>query len=210
MILVWNPFIILTILSNVVKENMCRYYSDNGHVVLPSGEEAKHLIKGNPKPVPVPTFLADLVHAGVEYIRLINFGMKQRIEDLPPFPPELLHNNAHENGYPMNEYDVSVTRRFPFIYLMKPVPPIPRDITVDLFPILSPINPHPARSLGGNINITMEQELQVRSMKVYNAQYHLLRACNPDPLPSPVMTRQGSHLFQNLCSILDVLEIRVR
>ena len=59
-------------------------------------------------------------------------------------------------------------------------------------------------------------------MKVYNVQYHLLRACNPDPLPSPVTTRQGSHLFQNLSSILHVfrenerhvgglrIEIRVR
>jgi hypothetical protein len=184
MILVWNPFIILTVLSNVVKENLCCFFTDHGHVVLPSGEEAKHVIKGHPKP--------GLVHVGVEYIRLVNFGMKQRIQDLPPFPPELLQNNAVANGHPVNEYDVSATRKFPYLYLMKPVPPIPRDITVDQFPILSPINPHLARSLGGNINLVMEQELQVRSMKVYNitcsghatlTHYLLLLQHGLNPLP---------------------------
>ena len=44
MILVWNPFIILTVLSNVVKENLCCFFTDHGHVVLPSGEEGKHVI----------------------------------------------------------------------------------------------------------------------------------------------------------------------
>ena len=179
MILVWNPIIILTMLSNAVKENLCLFFT----------EEAEHIIKGHPKPVPLPTFLAGLVHAGDDYIRLVNFVMKPRIEDLPPFPPELLQNNAVGNSYPVNEYDVSVTRRFPYLYLMKPVPPIPRDITVDQFHILSPINPHPARSLGGNINLVMEEGLQVRSMKVYNVQYHLLRALQLQHAKVPISSK---------------------
>jgi hypothetical protein len=63
------------------------FFSNNGHVVLPSGEDSQHLIQGNPKPIPIKTFLAGLLHAEVDYVRLINFGMKQQIEDLPPPPP---------------------------------------------------------------------------------------------------------------------------
>ena len=143
------------------------FFTDHGHIVLPSGEEAKHIIKGHPKPVPLPTFLAGLVHTGVDYIRLVIFGMKQRVEDLPPFPPELLQNNTVQNGYPVNRYDVSVTRRLPYLYLMKPVPPIPRNITVDQFPIISPIFPHPARFGKGAFVIYLRGGRGVAAMAIF-------------------------------------------
>jgi hypothetical protein len=41
-------------------------------------------------------------------------------------------------------------------------------------------------------------------MKVYNLQYHLLHACNPDPITSPVTTLQGAHSFDKLNGIMNV------
>jgi hypothetical protein len=47
--------------------------------VLPSGEAATHLIHGSNKPVPTTTFLLGLLDAGVDYLRLLNFGMKMKL-----------------------------------------------------------------------------------------------------------------------------------
>ncbi|CAB4012374.1 Hypothetical predicted protein, partial [Paramuricea clavata] len=91
--------------------------------------------------------------------------------------------------------------RTPFLYLLKPTRPLPQDITIDHFPILTPLNTNPARITGGNISLQIQQDIEVRSVKIYN----LLRATNPDPIASPINTRQGSHLFQKMTSTLHVL-----
>jgi hypothetical protein len=42
-------------------------------------------------------------------------------------------------------------------------------------------------------------------MKVYNLLFHLLRACNANPITSPITTRQGATLFDTLNGIMNVL-----
>ena len=51
----------------------------------------------------------------------------------------------------------------------------------------------------------MEEGIQVKSVKIYNLQYHLLRASNPDSITSPINIRQGANLFEKMSSILHVL-----
>jgi hypothetical protein len=82
MVLAWHPFIILTTRSHVVRQELCTFFCHNGHVVLPSGDESTYLIQGHAKPIPLSTFLSALVDVGVSYIRVINFGMKQHVQDL--------------------------------------------------------------------------------------------------------------------------------
>ena len=92
LILCWNPFIILTMFSNIIKDQLCDFFN-NGHIVVPSGEGTSHLIHRNNKTIPTPTFLAALLNSGVELIRVINF---------PPLPRDLLLCNATQVGYPPN------------------------------------------------------------------------------------------------------------
>jgi hypothetical protein len=47
--------------------------------------------------------------------------------------------------------------------------------------------------------------MEIKSVKIYNLQFHLLRAANPDPITSPINTRQGANLFEKVTSILHVL-----
>lgn len=204
MVLSWNPCI-LTLLYNIVRQQICRYFSNHGHVVLPAADDAIHMITGHPKPIPTPTFIAALREAGVHYIRIINFGMKQPLNVLPPLPRDLLLCQATNNGYPENKYDVSVSHHHPFLYLVKPIAPFPPNITVNQFPILTPLTLNCRRSLGGNITIVVDDPEQVLSMKGYTLQFHLLRACNPNPITSPVTTRQGASLFDTLNGIMHVL-----
>ena len=101
LILAWNPIIILTTFSNVTKDHLCDYFSNNGHVVLPSGEGASHIIRGSNKPVPTTTFMAALIDADVDFVRLINFGMKKKLHTFPHLPRELLSCNTTDHGYPL-------------------------------------------------------------------------------------------------------------
>jgi hypothetical protein len=66
LVICWNPVIILTMFSNELKGRLCNYFCANGHTILPSGEEAKHLIRGSNKPVPTMVLLAALIYLGVE------------------------------------------------------------------------------------------------------------------------------------------------
>ncbi|CAB4007593.1 Hypothetical predicted protein [Paramuricea clavata] len=141
LILAWNPCIILTMLCNVVRRQLCDYFSHHGHVVLPAGDDASHIIIGHTKPIPTPTFIAGLRHAGVGFIRIINFGMKQPLNQLPPLPRDLLLCAATNSGYPENEYDISVSHRDPFLYLLKSFAPYPPGVTVHQYPILTPLSP---------------------------------------------------------------------
>ena len=92
LILCWNPFIILTMFSNIIKDQLCNFFN-NGHIVVPSGEGTSHLMHRNNKMIPTTTFLAALLNSGVELIRVINF---------PPLPRDLLLCNATQVGYPPN------------------------------------------------------------------------------------------------------------
>ena len=89
LVLSWNPNITLVAFSNDTKRRLCDYYSVNGHIVLPSGEGANHLVRGSNKPFPTTTFLLGLLDAGVEYLRLVNFGMKMNLNTFPDLPREL-------------------------------------------------------------------------------------------------------------------------
>jgi hypothetical protein len=101
LILAWNPIIILTTFSNVTKDHLCNYFNNNGHVVLPSGEGASHIIRCSNKSVPTTTFMTALIDADVDFVRLINFGMKQKLHTFPHLPRELLSCNATDHGYPL-------------------------------------------------------------------------------------------------------------
>jgi hypothetical protein len=79
-----------------------------GKPPLPSGEAATHLICGSNKPDPTTTFLLGLLDAGVEYLRLVNFGMKMKLNTFPDLPRDLLDCNATTNGYPPNKWDISI------------------------------------------------------------------------------------------------------
>jgi hypothetical protein len=141
--------------SNKLKQGLCNYFSENGHTVLPSGEEAKHLICGANKPVPTMVLIAALINAGVDFVRMISFGMKQKLDTFPPIPRDLLDQNALAHGFPPNEWDVSLSRWTQSLYLIKPLPPYPHNITINPYPILTPLNPNPRVTLGGNLNIVV-------------------------------------------------------
>ena len=108
LIICWNSVIILTMFSNPLKRRLCNYFCENGHTVIPSGEEAKHLVCGSNKPIPTLVLIARLINAGVDFIRMISFGMKQK-HDTPAIPRDLLAQNAVDHGFPLNEWDVSLS-----------------------------------------------------------------------------------------------------
>ena len=208
-VLCWNPVIILTMLTNDIKQRLCNYFSANGHTVIPSGDEASHLIRGSEKPVPTMVLLAALIDSGVDFVRIIAFGMKQKLDTFPPIPRDLLLNpSATDHGFPPNEWDVSISRRTQSLYLIKPSPPYPHDITINPYPILTPLNPNPRVSLGGNLNIVVEGGDQVLRLKMYNLQFHLLRAWDSEPLPTPVNSHQGATSFDHLNAILAAMEAK--
>jgi hypothetical protein len=208
LVLCWNPVIILTMLTDDLKGRMCNFMSARGHVVLPSGNEATHLIRGSEKPVPTMVFLAALIDSGVQFIRIIAFGMKQKLDTFYPIPRDLLLNRATDHGFPPNEWDVSISRRTQSLYLIKPSPPYPHDITINPYPILTPLNPNPRVSLGGNLSIIVEGGEEVLRLKMYNLQFHLLRAYDSEPLPTPINSRQGARSFDHLNSIFSAMEAR--
>jgi hypothetical protein len=208
MVLTYNPVITLTVNSQQVKEELCNFFSAKGHVVLPSGEGARHMVIGHPKPVPSATFLQALVNSEVPYIRLTNYGMKQPILSFPDLPRQLLECDASEEGYPENEWDVSFSRRTQYVYMARALPPVPHNVTVDLYPVLTTLSFQPFHNLGGNITLNLVDSIiapQVLKLKMYNVLYHLLRASNPFPLPAPNNTRQAARRFEKLASILNVL-----
>jgi hypothetical protein len=98
------------------------------HVREGSGEPG---LRGCPKPIQTSTFIIGIVNAGVNCIRFINFGMKQHLEDLPR---GRLECNAVQIGYPENEYEISMSRRTPFLFLMKVISPYSPNITINQFP----------------------------------------------------------------------------
>ena len=166
------------------------------------------MVIGHPKPVPSATFLEALVNSEVPYIRLTNYGMKQPIQSFPDLPRELLECDASDEGYPENEWDVSFSRRTQYVYMAKALPPVPHNVTVDLYPLLTTLSFQPFHNLGGNITLNLVDSIiapQVLKLKMYNVLYHLLRACNPFPLPAPNNTRQAARRFEKLASILNVL-----
>ena len=208
MVLAHNPIITLTINSQQVKEEMCNYFCTKGHVVLSSGEGVRHMVIGHPKPVPSATFLEALINSAVPYIRLTNYGMKQAIHSFPHLPRDLLECDAADEGYPENEWDVSFSRRTQYLYMAKALPPVPQNVTVDLYPVLTTLSFQPFHNLGGNMTLTLVDSIiapQVLKLKMYNVMYHLLRACNPFPLPAPNNTRQAARRFEKLASIFNVL-----
>jgi hypothetical protein len=100
--------------------------------------------------------LAALIYSGVDFVRIISFGMKQKLDTFPAIERDLLNQNATAHGFPPNEWDVSISRRTQLLYLIKPSPPYPHDITINPYPILTPLNPNPRVTLGGNLNIVVE------------------------------------------------------
>jgi hypothetical protein len=208
MVLTHNPIITLTINSQQVKEEMCNYFCMKRHVVLPSGEGVRHMVIGHPKPVPSATFLEALINSAVPYIRLTNYGMKQAIHSFPDLPRDLLECDAADEGYPENEWDVSFSRRTQYLYMAKALPRVPQNVTVDLYPVLTTLSFQPFHNLGGNMTLTLVDSIiapEVLKLKMYNVMYHLLRACNPFPLPATNNTRQAARRFEKLASILNVL-----
>jgi hypothetical protein len=171
---------------NPLKHRLCNYFCENGHTIIPSGEEAKHLVRGSNKPVPTLVLIARLINAGVDFIRMISFGMKPKRDTFPAIPRDLLSQNAVDHGFPLNEWDVSLSGRTQSLYLIKPLPPYPYDITINPYPILTPLNPNPRVTLGGNLNIVMDPLVQVLRLKIYNLQFHLLRAWDSQLLTTPV------------------------
>jgi hypothetical protein len=69
---------------------------------------------------PTTTFLLGLLKAGVDYL-----GMKMKLNTFPNLPRDLLNCNATANGYPPNEWDISISRRTYYLYLIKHHPPYP-------------------------------------------------------------------------------------
>jgi hypothetical protein len=104
---------------------------------------------------------------------MISFGMKQKLDTFPAITRDLLAQNAVDFGYPPNEWDVSISRQTQSLYLIKPIPPYPHNIAINPYPILTPLNPNPRVSLGGNLNIVVDEGDQVMRLMIYNLQYHL-------------------------------------
>ncbi|CAB4036212.1 Hypothetical predicted protein [Paramuricea clavata] len=80
--------------------------------------------------------------------------------------------------------------------------PYPLHVTPNPYPILTPLNPNPRVTLGGNLNLVFTDDGPIKSLKVYNLQYHLLRASNSQPLNATITTRQGGCAYDNMFSIL--------
>ena len=121
-----------------------------------------------------------------------------KLNTFPNLPRDLLNCNATANGYPPNEWDISISRRTYYLYLIKHHPPYPVWITVNPYPVLTPLNPNPRVTLGDNLNIVIEDDGPVTALKIYNLQYHLLRAANSQPINAAVNSCQGSRAFENL------------
>jgi hypothetical protein len=100
----------------------------------------------------------------------------------------------------------SISRRTEYLYLIKPRSPYPAGITANPYPILTLLNPNPRVTLGGNLNLVIEEPGQVLGLKLYNIQYHLLRAANAQSLTSAVTSHQGVRAFEHLNSILVAME----
>jgi hypothetical protein len=132
--------------------------------------------------------------------------MKMKLDTFPDLPRDLLDCNATDNGYPPNEWDISLSRRTDFLYLIKPHPPYPLHITPNPYPILTPLNPNPRVTLGGNLNLAIVDDGPVTALKIYNLQYHLLRAANSQPWNAAVTTRQGARAFENMHAILVAMQ----
>jgi hypothetical protein len=153
MVLSWNPCIILTILCNQVCQHLFRYFSNHGHV-LPAPDDTTHLITGHTKPVPTATLISALCDAGVHFICVINFRMKQAIDILhyqETFSNVMLSIMATRKTSTTFQYPIT-----PFIYLIKAVPPYPPNVTVNQFAILTPLTINRQRSLCGNITIVVK------------------------------------------------------
>jgi hypothetical protein len=110
LIIRWSPVIILMMFSNPLKHGLCNYFCENGHTVIPSGEEAKHLVRWSNKPIPTLVLISGLIDAGVDFIRIISFGMK-KLDTFPAIPRDLHAQNAVDHGFPPNEWGVSLSRR---------------------------------------------------------------------------------------------------
>ena len=82
---------------------MSYIFSENGYTVIPSGEEAKHLIRGANKPIPILVLIAALIDAGFDFVRMISFGMKQKLDTFPLFSLsvfKMLIVHCHERQFP--------------------------------------------------------------------------------------------------------------
>ena len=88
-----------------------------------------------------------VIPSGEDVIHLIQGHPKP----IPTTTFIILECDATEMGYPENEWDLSVSRRTPFLYLTKAISPYPPNITINQFPILTPLTPNPVQSLGGNV-----------------------------------------------------------
>lgn len=90
MYLSYSPIIISTVRVNGLKNRICHALCHEGFIAVVSAEEVEHLIRGLNKAVPVERFISALQAAGVEYIRLQQFGMKQEINGFPVISDEIL------------------------------------------------------------------------------------------------------------------------
>lgn len=85
-VLAYNPIIISTL-----KIRIYRALSEQGYVsVARAAEPVEHLTRGLNKSVPAECILTSLRAAGVGFIRVMQFGMKQKMEEFPAVIPYIL------------------------------------------------------------------------------------------------------------------------
>ena len=79
---------------------MCHFFCSQDHWCVPSEGDKDYLTLRCTKPVPTQLFLECLVHLKVPFLRLTDFGQKEKIDKFVTIKEEIASCTAETSGYP--------------------------------------------------------------------------------------------------------------
>ena len=198
-----DPVIIETLRTPNLKKKLCRSFRNKGHVVLPSEIQTNYLIAGRKKSVPTSVFVYALLEANVQFVRITNFGMKEKSSVFFDFSECLAikRSLATQHGYPPNVWDISFTVRLPYVLVMKIENRmfLPRDVKLDVYNLFTPLNQSDSETHGGSITV-LYKNLHAgacKKVKFYSCLYHLVKAANKYKFESLPRTTRWAHTVVN-------------
>ena len=175
-----DPVIIETLRTPNLKKKLCRSFRNKGHVDLPSEIQTNYLIAGRKKSVPTSVFVYALLEANVQFVRITNFGMKEKSSVFFDFSDCLAikRSLATQHRYPPNVWDISFTVRLPYVLVMKIENRmfLPRDVKLDVYNLFTPLNQSDSETHGGSITVLYKNQHAgaCKKVKFYSCLYHLV------------------------------------